>query len=148
MRKLVEQEDLINWWLEKYHNTNLKQVEKDHPEWMDNPKAHTREFYSTHPVTQEQHDEWEKWAKEYTKKVTGVKGKLFDRGWCWVYLDCSPQIIRKIKMVCSECGSDAVFRDAWAKWEADRQEWILAEVFDDAYCNECNGECSLKEVEV
>ena len=33
MRKLVEQEDLINWWLKKYHKTNLEKVKDSHFEW-------------------------------------------------------------------------------------------------------------------
>lgn len=118
MRKLVDQEDLINWWLTKYHNTNLKKVEEDHFEWkvaekqyndMKNHRGEytkeqqkticenvgrvSRDFYSSYMVTQEQHDEWEKWAKEYTKKVTGIKGKLFDRSWWSVYLNTSPSVI-------------------------------------------------------
>ena len=94
MRNKVNVEDLINWWLEKYHNTDLDKVFEDNPEWEDNPQTHSREFYQKYPVTQEQHDEWEKWAKEYTKKVTGVKGKLFDNSWGWTYLNCAPNILK------------------------------------------------------
>jgi len=90
--KKVKTEDLINWWLNKYHNTNLDQVKENHPEWLKNPEEHTRDFYEAYKVTQEQHDEWEKWAKDYTKKVTGIKGKLFNRSWGFVYLNSSPSI--------------------------------------------------------
>lgn len=92
MRKLVKPEDLINWWLKKYYHTNLTRIKKEHPEWEKNPEKHTREFYESYMVTQEQHDEWEKWAKEYTQKVTGIKGKLFDRSWWSVYMNTAPQI--------------------------------------------------------
>jgi hypothetical protein len=94
MKKLVNDEDLINWWLKKYHNTNLEQVKKDHPEWLEKPAEHTRDFYAAYMVTQEQHDEWEKWAKEYTKKVTGLSKAFIDRSWWTVYLNISPQIIK------------------------------------------------------
>ena len=42
--KKVNPDDLINGWL-KHHNTTLKQVQENHPEWMENPNKHTREFY-------------------------------------------------------------------------------------------------------
>lgn len=92
MKKLVESEELINWWLKKFHNTNLKQVVKDHPEWEKNPTEHSRDFYRAYMVSQEQHDEWETWAKEYTRKVTGVSKELLQRSWWSVYLNTSPQI--------------------------------------------------------
>jgi hypothetical protein len=95
--KKVNPEDLVNWWLEKYHNTNLKKVLEEHPEWQDDPKSHGRDFYEAYPVTEEQLNEWEKWAKDYTKKVTGIKGKLFDRSWGYVYLDTAPSLIKEIK---------------------------------------------------
>ena len=93
-KKEVRAEDLINWWLEKYHNTNLDRVQEAHPEWMDNPKEHSMDFYKAYAVTEQQHDEWNKWAKEYTRKVTGHTKKFIDRGWPWVYLDTSPSIIQ------------------------------------------------------
>jgi HSP90 family molecular chaperone len=94
MMKKVNAEDLINWWLEKYHNTNLEKVTEEHPEWKENPSEHTRDFYHKYSVTQEQHDEWLNWAKDYTKKVTKVSKKFFERQWPWVYLDCSPSVIK------------------------------------------------------
>jgi len=94
MKKLVNIEDLINWWLEKYHNTNLEKVKKEHPEWEKNPEQHTRDFYTTYMVTQKQHDEWEAWAKNYTKKVTGVSKPIVDRGWWKIYLNASPKITK------------------------------------------------------
>lgn len=93
--KKVNPKDLINWWLEKYHNTNLDKVVKENPEWKENPREHTKDFYKKYAVTQEQCDEWEKWAKEYTKKVTKVSKRLLERGWGLVYLDTSPQIIKE-----------------------------------------------------
>ena len=92
--KKVNTEDLINWWLEKYHNTNLEKVKETHPEWKENPSEHTMAFYRKYAVTQEQHDEWLEWAKEHTKKVTKVKGRMFDKSWGFVYLDCAPSVIK------------------------------------------------------
>ena len=90
--KKVNSEDLINWWLGKYHNTSLGEILEETPEWKENPDKHTRDFYDKYRVTQEQHDEWLEWAKDYTKKVTKIKGKMFDRSWGFVYLQCAPSI--------------------------------------------------------
>lgn len=92
MKKQVEQKDLINWWLEKYHNTNLDKILEENSEWQDNPQQHSREFYIKYPVTKEQHSEWEIWAKEYIRQVTKLSKKIIDRNWWSVYLDCSPNI--------------------------------------------------------
>ena len=50
-----------------------------------------------------------------------------------------------IEIICAECGSDDVLRDAWAAWDADRQEWVLASVFDDGFCEACERSVSLRE---
>jgi hypothetical protein len=28
----------------------------------------------------------------------------------------------------------------WAKWDVSRQEWVLRDVFANAYCQDCDGE--------
>jgi hypothetical protein len=48
-------------------------------------------------------------------------------------------------VVCSACGSDDVVVDACAQWDFANQQWHLAEVFEStAICNNCGGECSIK----
>lgn len=122
--KKVNDSDLINWWLEKYHNTNLDKIKETHPEWKnaedafvlmqenlkdfspeqqmeisDNMHKASREFYETYAVTDAQHDEWNAWAKEYVRKVTKMSKKYIDRAWWSVYLNCSPQIINEKEIV-------------------------------------------------
>lgn len=46
--------------------------------------------------------------------------------------------------VCAECGSMAVVRDAWAEWDHDAQDWCLQAVFDNAVCEDCDGETHLE----
>ena len=89
----VNQTDLINWWLEKFHNTNLDKVVEDNPEWKDNPSGHTREFYKKYAVTTSQYLEWQTWAKEYTRKVTKFSKKAVDSSWWAIELNCAPSII-------------------------------------------------------
>jgi len=93
MRKQVSSDELVNWWLDKFHSTSLDKVLEENPEWKDNPQEHTREFYIKYAVTQEQANEWEAWAKEHIKKITKMSKKLIDKGWWSVYLDCSPSVI-------------------------------------------------------
>lgn len=52
----------------------------------------------------------------------------------------------KLRMVCKDCGSTLVTRDAWAEWDEDRQEWALGAVYDYAYCHKCDGETRIQEL--
>lgn len=52
----------------------------------------------------------------------------------------------KEKPVCTQCGSDDVLADAYAWWDVDKQEWALSNTFDNSYCEDCEGECSLEWV--
>jgi len=51
----------------------------------------------------------------------------------------------KTLMHCTWCGSQDVRRDAYAAWDVDEQEWVLAEVFDAVYCANCEGESKIAE---
>lgn len=53
----------------------------------------------------------------------------------------------KLTYVCSICGSENVKRDAWVAWNASAQTWEVADVFDDGWCDDCDGETSLRAVE-
>lgn len=57
-----------------------------------------------------------------------------------------PTPIPRIRIVCGECRSENVSRDAWSEWDLESQSWILRCVFDDAYCHDCDKEMSLDEV--
>jgi len=88
--KKINANDLINWWLEKYYNTTLEKILEENPEWKENPREHTKDFYKKYAVTQEQHDEWEKWAKEYIRKVAKVSKSYLNRAWWSIFLNISP----------------------------------------------------------
>ena len=51
----------------------------------------------------------------------------------------------RIVMVCNTCGSEDVRLDAWAGWDTDGQRWELAQTFDYAHCENCEGECRIVE---
>ena len=49
------------------------------------------------------------------------------------------ETIVKKDYVCTKCG-EPVLRDAWVYWDTESQEWVLSEVFDQAFCSNCDGE--------
>lgn len=56
--------------------------------------------------------------------------------------------MKKVRKVCKHCGSDDVRKDAWAEWDEDKQEWVLADVYDsNDYCVVCEGETTIEDVE-
>lgn len=95
MRKLPNIEELLDLWLEKYHNTNMQKVKDEHPEWMEHPEEHTRDFYEKYRVTQEQHDEWVKETKQLLNKKYKISKRIVDKSWWSVYLNCSPSVIKE-----------------------------------------------------
>lgn len=54
----------------------------------------------------------------------------------------------KIKKVCSECGSEDVLVDAYASWNYGKQKYELDSTYDNTFCNNCGGECSINEIEI
>ena len=57
--------------------------------------------------------------------------------------NCEARQRSKIKKVCKRCGGENVRKDAWASWNEEFQEWKLAEVYDNEYCNDCEGETTI-----
>lgn len=58
-------------------------------------------------------------------------------------------IKEKTKPVCTKCGSDDINIDAYAKWNVKNQCFELNATFDKGhYCENCEGECSIKWIEV
>lgn len=52
-----------------------------------------------------------------------------------------------ISIVCKTCGSDDVYRDAWANWDYSLQQWVLYDIYDYAWCEKCEGDTNLIEIE-
>lgn len=86
--KKADRNVLLNWWLEKYHNTSIDEVIKTHPkEVLESP-----DWFKLYPCTQEQCDEWEEWGKKYVKKETKCSNSMLEKGWGLVFLDCAPYV--------------------------------------------------------
>ena len=51
------------------------------------------------------------------------------------------------KFICSHCKGNNVLRDAFAAWDESAQDWVLENVYDYAYCPDCEGETTIKEIE-
>lgn len=81
--------DVINWWLQKYFNTNASEVAEKYPEEVKTP-----EWFKLFPVTQEQHDEWYDWViSELSKRLRYSKVRIKKR-FAFDYLDCAPYITK------------------------------------------------------
>jgi hypothetical protein len=70
---------------------------------------------------------------------------VFDLGLFRVQDTRMGDVVDRIRIVCSWCGSDNVLRDAWASWDVDKQDWVLGAVFDAGFCQACECERSLDE---
>jgi len=85
--KNISREDLLNGWL-KYHNTSVdKLLQKHTTEELQSP-----EWFKLYSCTQEQCDEWEKWAKEYIIKAGKFSKKMVNSAWGMIYLECAPYL--------------------------------------------------------
>jgi hypothetical protein len=87
MKKLIEQQFIMDWWLTKYHNTTCEELIKNEPELIK-----TAYWYKKYAVTQEQHDEWHKWAIDYIAKYYGWSKKRARQEFVFPYLNCSPSV--------------------------------------------------------
>jgi peroxiredoxin len=54
----------------------------------------------------------------------------------------------KIKKQCTECESEDVLFDAYVKWDYEKQQYIIDDVYPKAFCNVCIGECQTFETEI
>jgi hypothetical protein len=51
----------------------------------------------------------------------------------------------RIIFVCEGCGTPGVTREAWAAWDVATQAWVLAEMFDYAFCHRCHRRTQLEQ---
>jgi hypothetical protein len=93
MKKLLEQEFIMDWWLTKYHGITIDWLRENEPNLI---KTSAR--YIKYAVTQEQHDEWYNWAIDYMAKYYHMSKKYTKRNFCFDYLNCSPSVIKDGKI--------------------------------------------------
>jgi len=56
---------------------------------------------------------------------------------------------KKVRIVCSCCGSEDIREDAYCSWDVELQDWVLSAAMPgNAVCERCGGECSTEEVPV
>lgn len=90
--KLTEK-DLINKWLTDYHNTNVDKVLKDNPDWdIESKEWDSNTFYNKYLVTKEQHDEWEKWARNEVYESSSYTKEYVNKHFGFIALNCAPKI--------------------------------------------------------
>ena len=92
MKKILSEVDIINWWLNKFFDTDLEDVKKKHS-WEDGNYEHSWKFYKTYAVTKEQYKEFEQYFYKEIPKILKISQKYWKRT-CWsAYLNCSPSVI-------------------------------------------------------
>jgi len=87
MKKLLEQDFIVDWWLTKYHNITCDWLRKNEPELIK-----TLNWFTKYAVTQEQHDEWYNWAIDYMAKYYRRSKKRIKIHFVFDYLNCAPSI--------------------------------------------------------
>lgn len=88
--KKVKREDLLNYWLGKFHNTNAVEVVANHPDKVDSP-----DWFKLYPVTQEQYEDFEEWAIQHIMEVTKMSRTFTIKTMQYAMLDCAPYVKRE-----------------------------------------------------
>lgn len=76
--------------------------------------------------------------KVISQDVDNALAYLIDAG-------SQPTTEPKIKMVCSNCGSENVTRDGLLKWSVPDQQWEASAELDNTQCDDCGSENCLEE---
>jgi ribosomal protein L37AE/L43A len=53
-----------------------------------------------------------------------------------------------MKIECPHCGGENVMRDAWVVWSVPDQRWEIKDIFDQYFCEDCQGETLPVDVEI
>jgi ribosomal protein L37AE/L43A len=51
-------------------------------------------------------------------------------------------------IICNNCKSDGILRDAWAVWDRDAQDWVLMKKMNTYVCTNCGRDAEPVEREV
>lgn len=57
-------------------------------------------------------------------------------------------ITKKQNNFCDSCGGTNVLIDAWAKYDPETDEMELYNMFDNAFCEDCDGECTYERRDI
>jgi hypothetical protein len=87
MKKQLNTEFIMDWWLQKYHNITIQWLIENEPELIKTP-----DWYKKYAVTQAEHDEWYDWAIDYMSKYYKMSKKTIKKNFAFDYLNCSPSI--------------------------------------------------------
>ena len=90
MKAKTSANEVLNWWLRKYHNTTIEELKELNPDMSD------RDFFLSHQVTQAQHDEWHEWMIITIMKDYRISKKRAKRDSWLIYLNLSPMVKNEI----------------------------------------------------
>jgi hypothetical protein len=89
MKKLTR-DDMMDWWLKKYHDTTCAEILKAHPEMLETDMSDW--FYKTYAVTKAEHDEWYRWVIDALAKERKISKRATKRLFVWEDMDLAPSI--------------------------------------------------------
>ena len=55
--------------------------------------------------------------------------------------------MKKIRKICTDCRSSDIRFDAWAEWDEQKQEYVLFQTFQEAFCENHEGSCTVEDEE-
>jgi hypothetical protein len=88
MKTKLTREDVLNWWLQKYHNTTVEELVKT----LSDDVKNSADWFKLYPVTQEQHDEWYTWVVDALTKERRMSKTYIIKHFALDYLNCAPYI--------------------------------------------------------
>lgn len=56
--------------------------------------------------------------------------------------------MKKYKKVCSDCGSNDIHFEGAIEWDNNTQQYYIADLFDYVYCNSCDADTDVRDIEI
>ena len=86
-RKTLTEEEIINWWLTKYHGITVDELREKEPELIK-----TSAWFKKYAVTQKQHDEWREWLIKKLMWRFGISRKDIEKSMWMICFDTEPAV--------------------------------------------------------
>ena len=56
--------------------------------------------------------------------------------------------MKKYRKVCRECGSNDIHFEGCIEWDIKGQQYYISDIFDYVYCNHCDDDTDVRDVEI
>jgi hypothetical protein len=55
--------------------------------------------------------------------------------------------MKAYRMVCKHCKSEGITQTCDARWDFEKQAWLISDTWNNYYCHECDGETKVEKSE-